>query len=167
MRLLVKLMTINERTDENGSMNWSDTGDRYILRLFRDFVFHQKDEQGHTVVDFGHIFDALAKLDAGELETIPLCSPDGKTLLVCSYNEIKQCLENSYQELFPQTHVVYHQPPQMMNYPNYMMMATGASMTPTLVQPVEYIPSYSQMGINPRGYAPTMPQPPMNRQSWM
>ena len=63
MRLLVKLATVNERSDENGSLAWSDTGDRYILRLFRDYVFHQKDEQGRNVVDFGHVLDSLAKLD--------------------------------------------------------------------------------------------------------
>ena len=27
MRLLVKLATVNERSDENGSLAWSDTGD--------------------------------------------------------------------------------------------------------------------------------------------
>lgn len=63
MRLLVKLATVNERSDENGSLAWSDTGDRYILRLFRDYVFHQKDEQGRNVVDFGQVLDSLAKLD--------------------------------------------------------------------------------------------------------
>ena len=99
MRLLTKLAFVNERRDEKGGYSWSDTGDRYILRLFRDFVFHQKDEEGRAVVDFGHVIDSLAKLDVGDSETIPLCSPDGKTVLVCSYGDVRRCLENVYSEL--------------------------------------------------------------------
>ena len=99
MRLLTKLALVNERPDEKGGFSWSDTGDRYILRLFRDFVFHQKDENGRAVVDFGHVIDSLAKLDVGANETIPLCSPDGRTVLVCSYGDVRRCLENVYSEL--------------------------------------------------------------------
>ena len=71
MRLLLKLAFINERPEGKGY--WSDTGDRYIVRLFRDFVFHQKDEANRPVLDCGHVLDALAKLDVGDPETIPLC----------------------------------------------------------------------------------------------
>lgn len=99
LRLVTKLALVNERADENGGLAWSDTGERYILRLFRDFVFHQKGESGENVVDLGHVLDALAKLDVGAGETIPLCSPDGKTLLVCSYEDVRRCLENAYGEL--------------------------------------------------------------------
>lgn len=103
LRLLVKLAMVNERPDDNGSLSWSDTGDRYILRLFRDFVFHQKDAQGQNVTDLGHVIDALAKLDVGDAEAIPLCSPDGKTILVCTYEDVRRCLENAYGELTSQT----------------------------------------------------------------
>ena len=180
MRLLVKLMTINERTDENGSMAWSDTGDRYILRLFRDYVFHQKDEHGRAILDFGHIFDALSKLDVGDLETIPLCSPDGKTLLVCSYADIKQCLENTYAELFPQASAMYPQVQPAMNYSNYLMMnntsamgvggvgmGVGMGMGGNVSQPMDFIPSFSAIGMDPRGFTPNIPQQSMNRQPWM
>lgn len=51
------------------------------------------------MVDFGHVIDSLAKLDVGDSETIPLCSPDGKTVLVCSYGDVRRCLENVYSEL--------------------------------------------------------------------
>lgn len=99
MQLLALLAAVNERPDDKGSMMWSDTGDRYILRLFRDFVFHQKDAQGRPVLDFGHVLDALAKLDVGDAETIPLCSPDGRTVLVCSYEDVRRCLQNAFAEL--------------------------------------------------------------------
>ena len=101
LRLLVKLAMVNERPDDNGSLSWSDTGDRYILRLFRDFVFHQKDAQGQNVTDLGHVIDALAKLDVGDAEAIPLCSPDGKTILVCTYEDVRrlsrECLRRTHQ----------------------------------------------------------------------
>lgn len=40
-------------------------GDRYLLKLFRDFVFHQVGDDGTPLLDWGHIAEALAKLDAG------------------------------------------------------------------------------------------------------
>ena len=40
-------------------------GDRYLLKLFRDFVFHQVGDDGAPLLDWGHIAEALAKLDAG------------------------------------------------------------------------------------------------------
>lgn len=95
----MKLNYITDRPDDKGTYSWSDTGDRYILRLFRDYVFHQKDEDGRFVLDDSHVLDALAKLDVGDEETIPLCSPDGKTVLVCSYEDIKRCMENVFAEM--------------------------------------------------------------------
>ena len=168
MRLLVKLMTINERTDENGSMAWSDTGDRYILRLFRDYVFHQKDEHGRAMLDFGHIFDALSKLDVGDLETIPLCSPDGKTLLVCSYADIKQCLENTYAELMNNTSAMGVGGVGMgVGMGMGMGMGVGMGMGGNVSQPMDFIPSFSAIGMDPRGFTPNIPQQSMNRQPWM
>ena len=95
----MKLNYITDRPDDKGTYTWSDTGDRYILRLFRDYVFHQKDDEGRFVIDNSHVLDALAKLDVGDAETIPLCSPDGKTVLICSYEDIKRCMENVFAEL--------------------------------------------------------------------
>ena len=41
---------------------WSETGDRYILKLFRDYVFHTVDEQGNPVVNLGHVLTHLNKV---------------------------------------------------------------------------------------------------------
>jgi Pan3 Pseudokinase domain len=41
LRLLLKLNAINERPEHHGSATWSETGDRYLLMLFRDYCFHQ------------------------------------------------------------------------------------------------------------------------------
>jgi PAB-dependent poly(A)-specific ribonuclease subunit 3 len=44
LRLVLKLGFVNERpADASNPMlpNWSETGDQYVLKLFRDHVFHQ------------------------------------------------------------------------------------------------------------------------------
>ena len=41
---------------------WSETGDRYIVKLFRDYVFHQVDEMGNPVLDLSHVLTSLNKV---------------------------------------------------------------------------------------------------------
>ncbi len=40
-RLLTKLSTVVDRAELNGDYSWAEYGDRYMLKLFRDYVFHQ------------------------------------------------------------------------------------------------------------------------------
>ena len=49
-------------------------GDRYLLKLFRDFLFHQAREDGSPMLDWGHIVESLNKLDAGVPEKARVCS---------------------------------------------------------------------------------------------
>ena len=42
--------------------SWSETGDRYLLKLFRDYVFHQTDERGRPWIDMAHIVACLNKV---------------------------------------------------------------------------------------------------------
>lgn len=78
---------------------WSETGDRYIIKLFRDYVFHQVDEQGKPVLDMSHVLVCLNKLDAGVDESLMLISRDEQSCLVVSYKEVKQCIESAYGDL--------------------------------------------------------------------
>lgn len=41
---------------------WSETGDRYLLKLFRDHLFHQVTEAGTPWVDLSHIVSCLNKV---------------------------------------------------------------------------------------------------------
>ena len=41
---------------------WSETGDRYMIKLFRDYVFHQVDENGAPWIDMSHIIQCLNKV---------------------------------------------------------------------------------------------------------
>lgn len=111
VRLLIKLNFINERpeldtsqhvssgTGPSPSAMWAETGERYYLKLFRDYVFHQVDANGHPVTNLAHVLDCLNKLDAGTDEKIALVSRDEQNVLIVSYRELKRGLESSFQDL--------------------------------------------------------------------
>lgn len=113
VRLLTKLNTILERPDtspEAGALSnaallnqpsaaWSETGERYYLKLFRDFVFHQVDHDGRPVLDLGHILTCLNKLDAGIDEKIQLISRDEQSVFIVSYKEVKRGFESAWTDL--------------------------------------------------------------------
>lgn len=52
-------------------MGFDGAGDRYLLKLFRDFVMHQVREDGSPLLDWGHVVECLNKLDAGVPEKVP------------------------------------------------------------------------------------------------
>lgn len=110
VRLLVKLNFILERPEldasltvsgdgRNPSSKWAETGERYYLLLFRDYVFHQVDANGHPVINLGHVLDCLNKLDAGSEEKIALISRDEQNVLIVSYRELKRGMESAFQDL--------------------------------------------------------------------
>uniref|UniRef100_A0A673YAJ3 PAN2-PAN3 deadenylation complex subunit PAN3 n=1 Tax=Salmo trutta TaxID=8032 RepID=A0A673YAJ3_SALTR len=98
-RLLAKLGTINERPEFQKDRTWSETGDRYLLKLFRDHLFHQVTEAGTPWIDLSHIVSCLNKLDAGVPEKINLVSRDEKSVLVVTYLDLKRCFDSTFQEL--------------------------------------------------------------------
>ncbi|RWS22864.1 PAB-dependent poly(A)-specific ribonuclease subunit PAN3-like protein [Leptotrombidium deliense] len=97
--MLAKLGSINERPEFRMDPQWSETGDRYLLKLFRDYLFHQVSEEGHPWLDFGHIVSTLNKLDVGSLERICLVSRDDQNVLIVSFAELKKCFEAAFNEL--------------------------------------------------------------------
>ncbi|KAK3237567.1 hypothetical protein CYMTET_52367 [Cymbomonas tetramitiformis] len=99
LRLLIKLGQINERPDLDRDASWSETGDRYLLKLFRDWVFHRSTDTGTPDLEWGNIVEALNKLDAGVPEKILLMSRDEMSMLVVSYRDLKRCMETVYSEL--------------------------------------------------------------------
>ncbi|KAI1475745.1 hypothetical protein K445DRAFT_65519 [Daldinia sp. EC12] len=99
VRLMAKLGTINERPEFDNDPNWAETSERYTLKLFRDYVFHQVDAQGNPVVDLGHIISCLNKLDAGIDERIYLTSRDHQSTFVVSYKELKKQAQSAFSDL--------------------------------------------------------------------
>lgn len=91
----------------------SEYGDCYMLKLFRDYVFHQVNiffspfewveknvkllpqvmDDNRPWLDMAHVVSNLNKLDAGVAEKITLMSRDEQNVLVVSYAELKKCLE--------------------------------------------------------------------------
>ncbi|KAI8881342.1 hypothetical protein K501DRAFT_189181 [Backusella circina FSU 941] len=99
VRLLSKMGFINERPEFDMDPSWSETGDRYLIKLFRDYVFHQVDEKGQPVIDMVHVITCLNKLDAGIDEKIMLMSRDDQSCLIVSYKEIKNCIQSAFTDL--------------------------------------------------------------------
>ena len=46
----------------NMDPEWAETGDRYLLKLFRDYVFHHVTETGEPWIDLAHIVACLNKV---------------------------------------------------------------------------------------------------------
>ncbi|KAI7862598.1 hypothetical protein BDF14DRAFT_1885920 [Spinellus fusiger] len=99
VRLMSKLGFVNERPEFDTDPRWSETGDRYLIKLFRDYVFHQVNAHGVPVVDMAHVLTCLNKLDAGVDEKIMLMSRDEQACLIVSYKEIKHCLSSAFNDL--------------------------------------------------------------------
>ncbi len=97
-RLLTKLCTVVDRAELNGDFGWAEYGDRYMLKLFRDYVFHQVMEDGRPWLDMAHVLACLNRLDAGVPDRVCLMSRDEQNVLVVSYAELKHCLEQSFGE---------------------------------------------------------------------
>ena len=98
-RLMTKLNFINERPEYMNDQAWSENGERYFLKLFRDSVFHQVDAQNRPIVDLAHVILTLNKLDAGTDEKVTLVSRDEQSVFVVSYRELKKGVESAFQEL--------------------------------------------------------------------
>lgn len=59
---------MNDRFDHDP--RWAETGDRYIIKLFRDYVFHQVDENGRPVTDLSHVLSNLNKVRSLSLSSL-------------------------------------------------------------------------------------------------
>ncbi|KAG8136845.1 hypothetical protein E2320_005413, partial [Naja naja] len=57
----VSLTVVMNDTEREIDPTWSETGDRYLLKLFRDHLFHQVTEAGTPWIDLSHIISCLNK----------------------------------------------------------------------------------------------------------
>lgn len=103
LRLLTKLNFINERPEYEHDRQWAEQGNRYILQLFRDYVFHQVDAQGNPVLDLAHVLTCLNKLDVGVEEKMTLTARDENTVVVVSYREVRTAVEAAWGDLMRRT----------------------------------------------------------------
>ena len=68
LRLLLKLGFLNKLSKMDHNKLWSETGDCYVLKLFRDYVFHKENSHGQPRMDLGHVITALNKLDMADAD---------------------------------------------------------------------------------------------------
>ena len=86
-RLLTKLGTVVDRTELNLDTAWAETGDRYMLKLFRDYVFHQVMEDGRPFLDMAHVIACLNRLGAGVPDKVSNLNPNiSPLLLICFFH---------------------------------------------------------------------------------
>ena len=96
---------------------------RYLLKLFRDFLFHQVDEEGAPLADWGLVAEALNKVDAGVPEKVLLMSRDEASMLVVSYADVRRCLASCYDEVCALAST--HYPQQQQQQPTQQREASG------------------------------------------
>jgi len=53
---------ITERAESSHDPQWAETGDHYLLKLFRDWIFHRQTDAGGPSVDWGFVVEALNKV---------------------------------------------------------------------------------------------------------
>ncbi|KKA26359.1 hypothetical protein TD95_003838 [Thielaviopsis punctulata] len=99
VRLMAKLGTINERMEFDGDPRWSENGQCYALKLYRDFLFHAVDANGKPSMDLGRMIASLNRLDVGTNDMICLSSRDEQTVFYTTYKDLKRLVESSFQSL--------------------------------------------------------------------
>lgn len=103
VRLMTKLNFIVDRpewySEAAGAAGWLENGPKYLVKLFRDYLFFQTDERGQPVTDLSRVLVNLNKLDAGIDEKFLLVSRDEKTCIVVSYKEVRDLVESVFRSL--------------------------------------------------------------------
>ncbi|ODV80546.1 component of Pab1p-stimulated poly(A) ribonuclease [Suhomyces tanzawaensis NRRL Y-17324] len=95
-RLMAKLNFIIDRPQ---AKDWNENGNKYVLKLFRDYVFFQYDEFGKPITDLSRVLVSLNKLDAGIDEKILLVSRDEKSCIMVSYKEVRDMVDSIFRTL--------------------------------------------------------------------
>lgn len=108
LRLISLICFVTERNGDDthqGGGAWSETGDRYVVKLFRDYLFHRDDEtSGAAILDMANVIECLHRLDVGSQDQILLAARDNKSLIVASYEEVRRCLITSIDQLIRNGH---------------------------------------------------------------
>ncbi|CAI4034732.1 hypothetical protein SMKI_11G1820 [Saccharomyces mikatae IFO 1815] len=98
-RLINKLNCIFGRIESRIDINWSESGSKFPIVLFYDYVFHQVDSNGKPIMDLTHVLRCLNKLDAGIQEKLMLVTPDELNCIIISYKELKDLIESTFRSI--------------------------------------------------------------------
>ncbi|OBA23623.1 hypothetical protein METBIDRAFT_64594 [Metschnikowia bicuspidata var. bicuspidata NRRL YB-4993] len=94
-RLLAKINVVLDRPENEGDA----IGSTFVIKLFRDYLFHTVDESGKPAVDLSKILVNLNKLDVGVDEKILLISREEDSCIIVSYKEVKDTLDLNFRSL--------------------------------------------------------------------
>ncbi|VDN12715.1 unnamed protein product [Dibothriocephalus latus] len=141
-RLICKLNSVVERNDvkrpDRSAPAWSETGDRYMLKLFRDFVFHQVDQCGAAHLDLAHIVNSLNKVECASPEKLCLVSRDGQRVIIASFAEVRQWLDNSFATLVEEhRRSLFEQQMDQQRQLDQSVAAAGEAVDGTTASPLE------------------------------
>lgn len=95
-RLLSKLTSVIDQPESDADV----VGNISVLKLFRDFVFHARDESGKPALDLSRVLVNLNKLDVGVDEKLLLVSSQEDTCVIVSYKEVKDILEQTFRAVY-------------------------------------------------------------------
>lgn len=98
-RLVNKLNCIFGRIESRIDINWSESGTKFPIILFYDYVFHQVDSNGKPIMDLTHVLRCLNKLDAGIQEKLMLVTPDELNCIIISYKELKDLIDSTFRSI--------------------------------------------------------------------
>ncbi|KAL3916527.1 MAG: hypothetical protein SGPRY_006780 [Prymnesium sp.] len=116
LRLLAKLNYVTDRTQLGMDMAWGEHADRQLLRMFRDSLFQEVDENGAAVIDFAHVVHGppLSPSPAAclfcEGFTLTAISRIDGSLLLVSPRDLKGLLERSLNEVINSQHQLQMEP---------------------------------------------------------
>ncbi|VDN97160.1 unnamed protein product [Rodentolepis nana] len=131
LRLICKLNSVVERQNVSTSKypepDWSETDDRYMLKLFRDYVFHQVDQNGAPYLDLAHIVQALNKVEAGSTELVCLSSRKAHQVIIVTYADIRDFLDKSFSHLVEESRRSVLEQQQMLQQQQQQTTARGIS----------------------------------------
>lgn len=99
LRLLIKLGFVTSYAKNADHPSFIETGDKYQLSLFQNFLFQQTTADGRPILDVGHVITALNELDVGSKQRIILASPESSSLYVSTYSALNSALKESYADI--------------------------------------------------------------------
>ena len=62
--------SINRAGFQGGFESWAETDQRYLIKLFRDYLFHSVDEHGRPWMNLNHVVCSLNKVSFRSSKTI-------------------------------------------------------------------------------------------------
>jgi len=100
-RMICKIASITERPQDLAiGSAWSETNERYLIKLLRDHLFHSVDSEGRPYLNITHVTTCLTKLEMKSSDNIMLYSRGGQgNVFICTYADLNEALEMAFAEL--------------------------------------------------------------------